>query len=98
MKNILTEAFHGPPPPPPPQRLVDGRTHLGSINSLSHASSVFSLMTNLRDSAWAKAGLDLDGMNLNVGKFNWHVDFLKGRQCHSWLIVAGHIVRVRWLI
>ena len=43
LTNLLTEVFHGAPP-----CLMDGKTHLGSINSLSHASSVFSLLTHLK--------------------------------------------------
>ena len=52
-----------------PIRLRDGRTHFGSIKSLSHASSVFCRMTHLKadDKARAKAGLDFDGMKCKVG-------------------------------
>ena len=52
-----------------PLRLRDGRTHFGSINSLGHASSVFSRMNHLKadDKARAKAGLDFDGTKCMVG-------------------------------
>ena len=52
-----------------PLRLRDGRTHFGSIKSLTHASSVFSRMTHLKadDKAHAKAGLDFDGTKRRVG-------------------------------
>ena len=52
-----------------PLRLRDGRTHFGSIKSLSHTSSVFSRMTHLKvdDKARAKAGLEFDGTKRKVG-------------------------------
>ena len=38
-------------------------------------------MTHLKadDSALAKAGLDLDGMNRNVGRFDWQTSSKVGR-------------------
>ena len=60
---------------------MEGSTHLGSINNLSHDSFVFSLITHLKadDSTLAKAGLDLDGMNRNVGRFKWQTSSKVGR-------------------
>ena len=57
--------------------LVEGSTHLGSM---SHASTVLSLITHLKaDDSTLKAGLDLDGINRNVGRFKWQTSSKVGR-------------------
>ena len=74
-----------------PLRRRDGRTHFGSINSLSHASSVFSRMTHLKadDKARAKAGLDFDGMKRRVGWLRRHTSSKVGRPGSGWLRSAS---------
>lgn len=67
--------------------LSEGSVHLGSMNSLSQASSVFSQRMHLRveDKALAKAGLTLDGMYLRVGWLSWQTSSNEGR-CASEMV------------
>ena len=71
----------------------DGRTHFGSINSLSHASSVFSRMTHLKtdDEARAKAGL----WNEAQGGLIEKAHNLKGGKAWFRLDKKG-LGRIRW--
>lgn len=63
-----------------PLRLGE-RTHLGNINSLSHACSVFSWITELKldERTWAKACLSREGMYRIVLQRIWKTSSREGR-------------------